>query len=161
MRSTKPSQRLRRLQRKEYRSASAIANAGMRVAMQIRLLREAAGLTQTELAKKIGTRQSAVARLEDAEYGKQSLAVLHRVAAVFDVVTWVEFIPFSQFLQRTADLSPAAITPKSYGQEFDERGEPRCDVALEFDQSAISMRHYVQPTASGSMYLPGRVKGSS
>jgi ribosome-binding protein aMBF1 (putative translation factor) len=52
------------------------------LALLVREMREAAGLTQTELAKKVGTTQSAIARLEDAEYAGQSLTMLERIAAV-------------------------------------------------------------------------------
>ena len=51
------------------------------LALLVREMREAAGLTQTELAKRVGTTQSAIARLEDAEYAGQSLAMLERIAA--------------------------------------------------------------------------------
>ena len=43
--------------------------------------RTRAGLTQAQLAKKIGTRQSVIARLEDADYEGHSLSMLQRIAA--------------------------------------------------------------------------------
>jgi len=46
---------------------------------------EAAGYTQTELAKKAGTTQSVIARLEDAEYTGHSLTMLERIAAACGV----------------------------------------------------------------------------
>ena len=48
-------------------------------------MREDAGLTQTELAKKIGITQSVIARLEDAEYTGHSLAMLERIATACGV----------------------------------------------------------------------------
>ena len=48
-------------------------------------MREDAGLTQAELAKKVGTTQSVIARLEDAEYAGHSLRMLKRVATVCGV----------------------------------------------------------------------------
>jgi ribosome-binding protein aMBF1 (putative translation factor) len=42
--------------------------------------REAAGLTQAQLAAKIGTTQSVVSRLEDADYRGHSLPMLKRIA---------------------------------------------------------------------------------
>lgn len=142
-RSTKPSARLKKLRSKVYRASFAEAAAGTQIATQIRLLRETAGLSQSELAKKLGTRQSAVARLEDANYGKQSLAILHRIAKTFDVVAWVEFVPYSTMLRRTADLSPKALTPRSYTEEFDADGEPTAAVDLAFDGSVICKSNYV------------------
>jgi len=38
-------------------------------------------VTQVQLAKKIGTTQSVIARLEDAEYTGHSLTMLERIAA--------------------------------------------------------------------------------
>ncbi len=50
------------------------------VARTIRELREDAGLTQKELAELIGTTQSVISRLEDADYEGHSLSMLDRIA---------------------------------------------------------------------------------
>jgi ribosome-binding protein aMBF1 (putative translation factor) len=50
------------------------------LALLIREMREDAGLTQVELARKAGTKQSVIARLEDAEYTGHSLMMLERIA---------------------------------------------------------------------------------
>lgn len=50
------------------------------VARTIRELREDAGLTQKELAELIGTTQSVISRLEDADYDGHSLSMLDRIA---------------------------------------------------------------------------------
>lgn len=42
--------------------------------------REAAGLTQAQLARRIGTSRTAIRRLEDADYEGDLPAMLHRVA---------------------------------------------------------------------------------
>ncbi len=55
------------------------------LALLVREMREGAELTQTELARKIGTTQSVIARLEDAEYRGQSLPMLERIAAACGV----------------------------------------------------------------------------
>jgi transcriptional regulator with XRE-family HTH domain len=43
-------------------------------------MRKDADLTQAELARKIGTTQSVIARFEDAEYTRHSLTMLERIA---------------------------------------------------------------------------------
>jgi len=55
------------------------------LALLVREMREDAGLTQAELARKARTTQSAIARLEDAEYTGHSLSMLERVAAICGV----------------------------------------------------------------------------
>ena len=55
--------------------------------------RNAAGLTQTQLAKIAGTTQSAISRLEDGDYDRHSLATLERIAAALDRRVEVRFVP--------------------------------------------------------------------
>lgn len=52
----------------------------MRVARLIYDARNKAGLTQKQLAKLVGTTQSVIARLEDADYDGHSLSMLNRIA---------------------------------------------------------------------------------
>jgi transcriptional regulator with XRE-family HTH domain len=54
------------------------------VARTIYELRKKAGLTQKELAQMVGTTQSVISRLEDADYEGHSLSMLHRVAMAFN-----------------------------------------------------------------------------
>lgn len=68
-----------------YRKAFARTLHQIDLALLVREMRENAGLTQTELAKKVGTTQSAIARLENAEYGGHSLSMLERIATVCGV----------------------------------------------------------------------------
>jgi ribosome-binding protein aMBF1 (putative translation factor) len=63
-----------------YRKAFARNLHQIDLALLVREMREDKGLTQAELAKKVGTTQSVIARLEDAEYKGHSLAMLERIA---------------------------------------------------------------------------------
>jgi ribosome-binding protein aMBF1 (putative translation factor) len=56
------------------------ALANVQVAAAIHDLRVAAGLTQRELAAKVGTSASVICRLEDADSEGHSLSMLRRVA---------------------------------------------------------------------------------
>jgi ribosome-binding protein aMBF1 (putative translation factor) len=51
------------------------------VARLIREARAEAGLTQEQLAARLGTHRSAICRLEDSDYEGHSMAMLRRVAA--------------------------------------------------------------------------------
>ena len=59
--------------------AEEVVNA--RVARAIYDLRTKAGLTQSDLAKRVGTTQPVIARLEDADYKGHSLRMLIRIAS--------------------------------------------------------------------------------
>jgi transcriptional regulator with XRE-family HTH domain len=50
------------------------------IAEQLVRLRSQSGLTQAELAKKIGTTASAISRYENAEYDRYELKTLRRIA---------------------------------------------------------------------------------
>lgn len=54
------------------------------VAQLIYDARTAASLTQRQLAELIGTKQSVIARLEDADYEGHSLSMLQRIATALD-----------------------------------------------------------------------------
>lgn len=56
-------------------------------------LRNAAGLTQAQLAKLIGTTASVICRLEDADYEGHSLTMLRRVGAALGRRVEVRFVP--------------------------------------------------------------------
>jgi ribosome-binding protein aMBF1 (putative translation factor) len=68
-----------------YRSTFRKTLQQIDLAMLVREMRENAGLTQAELAKRVGTKQSVIARLENAEYTGQSLAMLERIASACGV----------------------------------------------------------------------------
>lgn len=75
------------------------AVANREVAQRIYELREQAGLSQTELAKRVGTTQSVISRLEDADYEGHSLAMLNRIAAAVERRVEIRFLPRRRRLQ--------------------------------------------------------------
>jgi transcriptional regulator with XRE-family HTH domain len=104
------------------------------VASTIYELRKKAGLTQKELAQKVGTTQSVISRLEDADYEGHSLSMLNRIAMALNRRLYVQMVePFEkngisvhQDLQvsprrnvilshhkRPTGLKPGSIAPRS------------------------------------------------
>lgn len=61
------------------------------VALQVAALRKEAGISQQELAKRVGTTQQQISRLESPAYEGHSLSMLRRVAEVLGAEVRVEF----------------------------------------------------------------------
>ena len=74
---------------KEYEEE--VVNA--EIARKIYQLRVQAGLTQQELAERVGASKSAICRLEDADYEGHSLSMLKRIAAAVDNRVEIRFMP--------------------------------------------------------------------
>lgn len=88
---------LKVLERLTGKSASlrlGIANAriNLEVAWMIYDARTKAGLSQCELAERIGSRQSVIARLEDADYRGHSLTMLQRIGNALGRQLEVRFV---------------------------------------------------------------------
>ena len=69
------------------------AQAGADVARKIYALRTDADLTQSELAKLVGTSRSVISRLEDDDYEGHSLTMLRRIAAALSKRVEIRFLP--------------------------------------------------------------------
>ena len=68
------------------------ARADADIAQHIYDLRTEAGLTQRELAARVGTTASAISRLEDADYDGHSMAMLRRIAEALGRRVVVQFV---------------------------------------------------------------------
>ncbi len=66
---------------KERKASLQMERINADVARMIHDLRKEAGLTQKELSARVGTTQSVISRLEDADYDGHSLTMLNRIAA--------------------------------------------------------------------------------
>jgi DNA-binding XRE family transcriptional regulator len=66
------------------------------IAQKVYDLRTEAGLTQRELADRVGTTASVICRLEDADYVGHSLTMLQRIAAAVDKQVQVNFVRLRQ-----------------------------------------------------------------
>ena len=67
--------------------------ANLDIAREIYELRTKAKLSQAELARKVGTTQSVISRLEDADYDGHSLAMLRRIASALEKRLEIRFVP--------------------------------------------------------------------
>lgn len=77
----------------DYRADLEREKGRLRAAQVIHDARTRAGLTQTELAERVGTTQSVIARLENADYEGHTLRMLDRIAAALGQRVEVTFVP--------------------------------------------------------------------
>ena len=69
------------------------AKINFEVAQMIYHARTKAGLSQSELAELIGSKQPVIARLEDTDYEGHSLTMLQRIAAALKQRLELRFVP--------------------------------------------------------------------
>lgn len=79
-------------EREEYDRAYAEARLAVEVGERVHAAREAAGLSQRELARKMGTSQAAIDRLESGGVGA-TLTTLQRVASALELEVSIELRP--------------------------------------------------------------------
>lgn len=82
----------------------------LRIAKNIYELRIQAGLSQAELARRIGTTQSVISRLEDANYEGHSLPVLQRIAAALDKRIEIHWMPIHK---KTVFAKPKSVNSET------------------------------------------------
>ena len=88
----------------EYREAEMEATVQNLVAWQTRVNREERSLTQSQLAKMMGTGQPAISKLEDPDGGDVMLSTLVKAAHAFQCALMVRFVDYEVFAERTRDL---------------------------------------------------------
>ncbi len=69
-----------------------VERANAEVARKVFDLRSSAGLTQAQLARRVGTTASVISRLEDADYEGHSLSMLRRIAAALNRRVEIRFV---------------------------------------------------------------------
>lgn len=84
------------------------------VALQLAALRDKAGLSQKELARKLHTSQQNISRLESPSYDGHSLTMLRRVAEVLGATVRVTFAPKGE--AQSATLAEAKVPYKTGGK---------------------------------------------
>lgn len=102
---------------REHREGYLEASVEQGIAWQIRVNREARGLTQCELAKRMGKHQSAISRLEDVTYGAYSLETLLELANAFDCALQVRFVSFSHLALQSQKLSSEHLVAVPFSEE--------------------------------------------
>jgi transcriptional regulator with XRE-family HTH domain len=85
---------LRNFRDPEYRHAYLESFLNSLIAFQIRALRKRRGWSQDDLAAEMGTKQSAISRIEDPDYSTWKIETLRKAARAFDLALVVKFVSF-------------------------------------------------------------------
>ena len=85
------------------------AKINLEVAQMIYDARTQAGLSQSQLAALIGSKQPVIARLEDADYEGHSLTMLQRIASALEQRLELRFVP--QGVGAKKSPSPRRLQP--------------------------------------------------
>jgi transcriptional regulator with XRE-family HTH domain len=83
----------RKLADDEFRARFEAADRAWDVALQLAALRQARGLTQKQVADLLGTKQQAVARLENPAYTSHSLSMVRRYVEALGASMDVTIVP--------------------------------------------------------------------
>lgn len=102
---------------KEYRDAFVASRVFKGVAFKLRSIREARRWSQAELSQLSGHRQEVISRFEKTGYAAYSLKSLLRLASAFDVALLVDFVPFSELIDRVDSLSVNDMSVPSYVED--------------------------------------------
>jgi len=87
----------------EYRAELTLARLAIELSGQIRVCREKKGLSQSEMAKLLGTHQSQVSRMEDPAYAHYSMASLAKIADVLGCELEIALSVPESFMLKTED----------------------------------------------------------
>jgi transcriptional regulator with XRE-family HTH domain len=107
----------KKFQRKSYRESFLKRNIVSALSHQIKINRISRGLSQKDLADKVGTKQSVISRYEDPAYGKLSISTLIQIANALDIGLEVKFTPFSRLIGEVNSWSPEKAMVPSFENE--------------------------------------------
>jgi transcriptional regulator with XRE-family HTH domain len=98
-----------KLQDPAFRARFEAADHAWDIALQLAALRQARGLTQKQVAELLGTKQQAIARLEDPTYSGHSLSMVRRYVEALGASLDVIVVPAETANSYTAQRAPKPL----------------------------------------------------
>src|SRR5258705_3640850 len=111
----------------EFRQRFFIAESSAEIARQLITLRKRRDLSQTELAKKMGTRQPAISRVESSDYLNWSFNTLRKFAEALDA-------------RLRVIIEPAEDVLREYDDEKEQPAEPLPDQKIEGQNTILPVQ---------------------
>jgi transcriptional regulator with XRE-family HTH domain len=141
----------KKLRNKEYRDSFTAEYIYSRIPLKIRAMRERRGLSQDDLGRLAGVKQEWVSRLEDPNYGRLTLSTLLKLASAFDVALNVDFVPYSEILNRSTRLSRQDFDVPSFQEENRVVTAEVAAKGLHFSQGLLAPTQLVPVTPTVSL----------
>lgn len=133
----------------EYRHAYADEFLNTMVRTQIRVLREQRGMSQGDLARRIGTTQTAISRLENVNYSSWNIRTLKKIAEAFDLRLHVSFETFGS-------LDVSALNKEALERALSVDEDPGLASADDTSTGAAALRRQ-EPGLASAGEAPGAV----
>lgn len=115
----------------EFRNRFFRGQAQDEIATNIRGLREKRHMRQSDLAQKTGMKQSAVSRIEQADYSGWSFRVLFRVAEALEARLRITFEPAEDVIAYYREKELLAEHPKEFSTRFYDANAIESEVSTE------------------------------
>ena len=111
---------------KEYREAYTEDFLNTSIAAQIKVIREQRGMTQAELAERIGTKQAGISRIENVNYSAWKISTLKKIAFALGTRLKVSFETFGSLLDEAEAFSRKALERPAFEEDpaFQESVSP-------------------------------------
>jgi transcriptional regulator with XRE-family HTH domain len=98
----------------EYREAYLESHTEQIIGWQIKINREARGLTQKGLASLCNTKQPVISRLESAESTGYNVSTLLKIAHAFKCALDIRFVPYSKMAGLIENNSPLSLYAEGF-----------------------------------------------
>lgn len=134
---------------KEYRESFVAANISIGIPMQVRALRVARGLSQAQLAKLAGTRQTVISRLENSDTTSISINTLLALSRALDTPLTVKFEGIDTYVSWISGLNQETLAPK-----------PSEQIISEYEKEKAAAPFLVIDTAKGAGWAVTNKSGS-
>ena len=134
---------------KEFRAEFVADQVRTRIALLIRALREQFGLSQAQLGELMGKPQSVISRLENPDYGKESLQTLLDVAAAFGLPLLVDIPQWDEWLDAMRRMTKNDFNRSTF-EQFCEQAKARREEIAHGGEKVISIGKNRSPAATGS-----------
>ena len=86
----------RKLENEDFRRRFEEADQAWDIALQLAALRKARQLTQQQVAELLGTKQQAIARLENPAYSGHSLSMMRKYAEALQAIVNITLTPLER-----------------------------------------------------------------